>query len=89
MNGDAVLAPMRLVILQDRVSVVVGTIVRSPDGPARVALRGDGIQLLGQEVLALHGAQQHGHLGHRWVRASDQGLQRNQRDDPSELLPWR
>jgi hypothetical protein len=89
MDGQAVLSPMRLVVLEDGVRMVVGAVVRSPDGPCRVRLGRNRVELLGQEVLPLHRAHQHRNLGHRRMWPEQQGLQGHQRDDPAELLPRR
>jgi hypothetical protein len=86
-DRDAVIAPVRLVVLEDRMRVVVRTVVGRPDGPGRMRLRGNRVELLGQEVLTLHGAHEHCHLRHRRMRTVKQGLQRYERDDAPKLFP--
>jgi hypothetical protein len=50
-------------VLQDIQRAVGGMVVRGPDAPIGVGLGGYGIELAGEEALALVGAKKNCHMG--------------------------
>jgi hypothetical protein len=79
MDGQALFSPTGLILQEDLMSVIGGSVVGCPNLPIPVGLCCDGVKLIGEEFLPLKCTQQDRNLGFGWIYRGKYFHQRNLR----------